>query len=411
MDFSYTEEDEMVRETAEEFVRKFVIPRRNKISYGTPLPDDIIKAAAEAGFLGFNVSERYGGAGGTIQQMSIIVEELAKGDVSMALPVFVLLMNGWPFMLEKYGSEEAKEELLPSIVKGNTFFGIGSTEPSGGSDVMNERSTAEMKNGKWRASGEKVYISGVGESMRMPGGGGFLTILRTGDKTLGSKAFTTFAFMIKGTDGKKKEGVSTTLFDNIAREGLSTGGFSFSNVEIEDKYRVGDIGKGFHIIMEGFNVARTYVAAACNGAASEAIRMGIEHLKTRNLFDQPLGRQEGLQFDLAEAYAKLQSSRLLTLRGAWILDRAYNGKEKVPLSEQNIAVSMAKMTAPPTAHEIITKVMIWHGALAYTKDLPLGAAQGGVMSYYVGAEGGINIMKLIVARELLGKEFLSYKST
>ncbi|MEM3192680.1 MAG: acyl-CoA dehydrogenase family protein, partial [Candidatus Parvarchaeota archaeon] len=77
MDFSFTEEDEMVRETAEEFVRKFVLPRRDRISYGTPLPDDIIKAAADAGFLGFNVSERYGGAGGTIQQMSIIIEELA----------------------------------------------------------------------------------------------------------------------------------------------------------------------------------------------------------------------------------------------------------------------------------------------------------------------------------------------
>ncbi|MEM4778468.1 MAG: acyl-CoA dehydrogenase family protein, partial [Thermoplasmatales archaeon] len=373
-------------------------------------PDDIIKAAADAGFLGLNVSERYGGAGGTIQQMSIIIEELAKGDVSMALPVFVLLMNGWPFMLEKYGSEEAKEEILPSVVKGRTFFGIGSTEPSGGSDVMNERSSARLIDGKWLASGEKVYISGVRESLNLPGGGGFLTILRTGDRSIGSKAFTTFAFMIKGVDGIKKEGVTTTIFENIAREGLSTGGFSFNEVEIDDKYRVGEVGRGFHIIMEGFNVARTYVAAACNGAASEAIRMGIEHLKTRNLFDQPLGRQEGLQFELAEEYAKLQSSRLLTQRAAWILDRVYRAREKIPLSEQNIAVSMAKMTAPPTAHEIITKVMVWHGALAYTKDLPLGAAQGGVMSYYVGAEGGINIMKLIIARELLGKEFLSYKS-
>jgi len=173
MDFSYTEEDEMVRETAQEFVRKYVLPRRNKISYGGPLPDDIIKAAADAGFLGFNISERFGGAGGSIQQMSIIVEELAKGDVSMALPVFVLLVNGWPFMLERYGSEEAKEEILPSVVKGRTFFGIGSTEPSGGSDVMNEKSKAERRDGRWIASGEKVYISGVGESMRLPGGWGF----------------------------------------------------------------------------------------------------------------------------------------------------------------------------------------------------------------------------------------------
>jgi len=410
MDFSYSEEDEMVRQNARDFVKKFVLPRRDKLSYGNSIPEEILKAAADAGFIGFNVSEQYGGSGGSIQQMSIIVEELARGDVSMALPVYVLLLNGWPMMLEKYGSEEAKEEILPSITSGRTFFGIGSTEPSGGSDVMNEKSSAVMKGGKWFLTGEKVYISGVREALGLPGGGGFLTLVRTEDKAKGSRSFTTFALMIKDTRGKINGEISSTIFNNIAREGLSTGGFSFNGLELDDRYRVGEQGNGFHIIMEGFNIARIYVAAACNGAASEAIDMGIEHLRTRNLFSQPLGRQEGLQFELSDLYARLQSSRLLTQKAAWTLDRVYRDKEKVPMSDQNLAVSMAKMTAPPTAHEIITKVMVWHGALAYTKDSPLGAAQGGVMSYYIGAEGGINIMKLIIARELLGKEFLSYKS-
>jgi acyl-CoA dehydrogenase len=410
MDFSNTEEDELVRENAREFVQKYIIPRRDKISYASSIPEDLIQRAADAGFIGFTVSEKYGGAGGSIQQMSAIVEELARGDVSMALPVYILLLNGWPAMLEKYGSEEAKQEILPSIVKGRTFLGIGSTESSGGSDVMNEKSNAVKKGKIWSASGEKVYISGVREATSLPGGGGFLTLLRTGEKSLGPKAFTTFALMIKKTDGSRNDMVSTTLFRDIAREGLSMGGFSFNDLELEDKYRVGEIGQGFHIIMEGFNIARIYVAAACNGAALEAISMGREHLKNRILFNQPLGKQEGLQFELAEMYGKLESSRLLTQKAAWILDRVYRSKEKVPLTEQNLAISLAKMTAPPTAHEIVTKIMVWHGALAYTKDLPLGAAQGGVMSYYVGAEGGTNIMKLIIARELLGKEFLSYKS-
>lgn len=410
MDFGDREEDELVRENAREFVEKYVLPVRDKISYRNSIPEDIIKRIAEAGYIGFTVSEKYGGAGGSISQMASIVEELAKGDVSMALPVYALLLNGWPSMLEKHGSEEAKEEILPSIVKGKTFFGIGSTEPSGGSDVMNEKSSAVRSGDNWTISGEKVYISGVREAMNLPGGGGFLTLLRTAEKEMGSSAFTTYALMIKDTDGKKNEGVSATVFDNIAREGLSTGGFSFNNLELNDKYRVGEIGRGFHIIMEGFNIARIYVAAACNGAAQEALSMGIDHLRTRKLFGQALGKQEGLQFELADLHAKLESSRLLTEKAAWTLDRVYNSNEKVPMSEQNLSVSMAKMTAPPTAHEIITKVMTWHGAFAYTKDSPLGAAQGGVMSYYVGAEGGINIMKLIVARELLGKEFLSYKS-
>ena len=383
MDFGSTEEDKLIRDNAREFVQKYVIPKRNSFSYTKKIPDEIIQRAADAGFIGFTVSEKYGGAGGTVSQMAAIVEELARGDVSMALPVYVLLLNGWPSMLEKYGSEEAKQEILPSIVKGKTYFGIGSTEPSGGSDVMNEKSNATKKGKVWSASGEKVYISGVREALNLPGGGGFLTLLRTGEKSLASKAFTSFALMIKGTDGKLRKEISTTLFDNIAREGLSTGGFSFSDLDLDDIYRVGEIGQGFHIIMEGFNIARIYVAAACNGAALEALDMGREHLRTRILFDQPLGKQEGLQFELSELYGKLESSRLLTQKAAWTLDRVYKNKERVPLSEQNLAVSLAKMTGPPTAHEIITKVMIWHGAMAYTKDLPLGAAQGGVMSYYI----------------------------
>ena len=267
MDFGSTEEDKLIRDNAREFVQKYVIPKRNSFSYTKKIPDEIIQRAADAGFIGFTVSEKYGGAGGTVSQMATIVEELARGDVSMALPVYVLLLNGWPSMLEKYGSEEAKQEILPSIVKGRTYFGIGSTEPSGGSDVMNEKSNATKKGKAWSVSGEKVYISGVREALNLPGGGGFLTLLRTGEKSLASKAFTSFALMIKGTDGKQRKEISTTLFDNIAREGLSTGGFSFSDLDLDDIYRVGEIGQGFHIIMEGFNIARIYVAAACNGAA------------------------------------------------------------------------------------------------------------------------------------------------
>ena len=136
MDFGSTEEDKLIRDNAREFVQKYVIPKRNSFSYTKKIPDEIIQRAADAGFIGFTVSEKYGGAGGTVSQMAAIVEELARGDVSMALPVYVLLLNGWPSMLEKYGSEEAKQEILPSIVKGKTYFGIGSTEPSGGSDVF-----------------------------------------------------------------------------------------------------------------------------------------------------------------------------------------------------------------------------------------------------------------------------------
>lgn len=405
MDFSFSEDENVFREMVKELASKHIAPRVKEIEEKARIPKEIIDALASQGLLGLTISPNYGGAGASITMATIAAEEIAYADISVATAVYYLLNAGWPMILERYASEEVKEEILPNIARGETFFGIAVTEPSGGSDVAGIKTNAIKKGNKWVINGEKVYISGVRESLELPKGGGMLLLTRTGGNELGYKAFTSFAFLLKKPDGSVTNGVIPTFFEDIGRKGISTGGFALKDVEIDDKYRVGEEGKGFYIIMEGFNVARTLVAAACIGAARRALDIGMDYIKQRILFGQPIAKFEAIQFELVDDYAKLDAARLFTYRAAWLLDRFYKGDKSVSVSDINKYVAMAKMTAPQVAYDIFTHVMLWHGAYAYTKESELGIGLTGVMSYLIGAEGAMNIMKTIVGRELLGREY------
>ena len=204
------------------------------------------------------------------------------------------------------------------------------------------------------------------------------------------------------------DGIETTIFEDMGRNGLSTGGIKYNDVVVPEHYIIGDINKGFYLAMEGFNDARILVAAACVGAAERALEMGIEWVKERKVFGYPIGKFEGIQFELVEDWIKLENAKYLVYKAAWLVDRYYKG-EKVSRSEINKFVAAAKYYAPTVAFEIIKHVMMWHGALAYTKEIELEMALRGVMSYLVGAEGAMNIMKVIIGRELLGREYMPYK--
>jgi acyl-CoA dehydrogenase len=202
-------------------------------------------------------------------------------------------------------------------------------------------------------------------------------------------------------------GVTISISRQMGREGISNGFLKMSGVEIPPHYLIGEWNRGFYYAMEGFNCARTLVAAACIGAAQRALESGIEHLKRRRVFNSPLARFEGIQFQLADDYTRLEAARLLVYKAAWMLDQMYREK-RVSHQEINKAVAAAKLTAPTVAFEIIKDVMTWYGAYGYTKEAGLERGLRGVASYIAGAEGAQNIMRLIIGRELLGKEFAPF---
>jgi acyl-CoA dehydrogenase len=405
MEFRLSAEQELFKRTVREFCEKNIAPIAREIDEKEEgIPDAILEGLAELGVLGITIPAAYGGTapeGEEITYANLAVQEIARAELSMSLPGYVLLQLGWATLVVKHGTEELKKELLPKVASGKWFLGIATTEPAGGSDIANIKTSAEQKNGKLVINGEKVFISGVRET-REQRDGGHLTLFRT-DPKAGHRGMT-FAYV----PGRAK-GITSTLFDDLGRGGLSTGGLRYKDVEIPMHYVLGEVNRGFYLNMEGFDVARTLVSAACAGAAEKALEIGREHVKQRVLFGKPLAKFEGISFEIAQDWSRVFQLKLLLQYAAWLIDTFYREPGSCTHRDISQAVSMCKLEAPMLAVEVIKHAMMYMGAQGYTKDVPLGMALRGVMSYVVGAEGGANIQKLIIAREYIGDVAVPYR--
>jgi acyl-CoA dehydrogenase len=187
--------------------------------------------------------------------------------------------------------------------------------------------------------------------------------------------------------------------------GISTGGFALQDVRVPADHQVGQCDRGFYHAMEGFSAARTLIGATCVGASEAILEMGMDHIKMREAFGRPIASYEGIQFPLADLYADLEGTKLSTYKSAWTMDRLY---QHAATTHHDIALAaaMAKLKAPRLGFKIMNEVADWFGAMAYTKECPVEMGIRGIRSYSIGAEGTPNIMRMIIARELLGAEFL-----
>ncbi|PSN84034.1 acyl-CoA dehydrogenase [Candidatus Marsarchaeota G1 archaeon OSP_D] len=395
MDFSFSEEQELFRSSLREGLSKHLTPRVKELDSKGEIPRETIREMARMGILGMTISEEYGGMGADMITTTIAAEEVGRADITLATAVYFLLEAGWGYIFDRYGKPSAKEQVLPRVTSGEYFLGIASTEPGGGSDVAGEKTLAIRKGDKYVINGEKMYISGVAEAAKY--GGGFLLVAKSAPE-LAHKGMSMIYTPVRDVPG-----VTTSLIRNMGREGISTGVIVFKDAELPADYLIGEENKGFYYAMEGFNHARVLVSAACIGAAQRVLELGIEYIKNREVFGQKLSKFQGVQFQLAEHYAKLEAARALVYKAAWVVDQHYK-LNKLSLSEVIKSVSAVKWLAPVFAFDAIKEVATWFGAYGYSKDGPVEASVRGAFSYLMGAEGALNVMKVLLAKELLGKE-------
>jgi len=406
MDFEMTPEQQLWKKMVREFSEAELEPIARKIDeewHG--IPDEIIQKMADLGIFAVTIPEEYGGMampGEEMQYAMITIHELARGELSMSLPVYTLLCIGWSLLVSKYGTKEAKEEILHKVASGEWFLGINTTEPGGGSDLANIKTVGVDKGDHWLVNGEKAYISGVREATER--GGGHLTLFKTTPE-LGYKG-ATFAYFPANAPG-----TTYSTYSDMGRMGLSTGGFLYKDVEIPKKYILGEENKGFYVNMEGFNVARIVVAAACLGGAEKCLEISRDYVKQRVLFGRPLANFEGISFEIADDYAQLEMLKLQLQKAAWMVDQFNSGNTSITYRDINKAVAICKAHAPMLGVDIAKHGMMYHGAFGYTKDTPLEMALRGTMSYVVGAEGGYHVMKIIIARDYIGDEAVPYRGT
>ena len=404
VEFGFTEEQELFRNTIREWCQKNIpLEKIREMDSKGEIPREVLKSMGEMGLLIMTSPQEHGGTGADWVTACIAAEELGYADVSIALPVLWLVESSWGFVVDRYASEAVRNACIRKAFKGDAFIGIASTESGGGSDVAAFKTTAKKVGNDWILNGEKMYISGTEEAKKL--GGGYFVIARTSPALPGAshKGMTGFylPFDAPGVEINKR-------FEDMGRMAISTGGFLMKDVKIPDEYRLGEVDKGFYLTMEGFDNARILIAAVCVGAARRALDIGMEYIKERTAFGRPIGKFEGIQFELADDWAQLEALKSLTYQTAWMNDMKYK-QGKFSALEVGRYIAACKLIAPHLAFDIYKHAMIWMGAYGYTKECPLEMGLRGIMSYCVGAEGASNIQRIVIARELLGKDYIPYK--
>jgi acyl-CoA dehydrogenase len=404
VEFSFKEEQELFRNALREWCKKHIpLEAIREMDTKGEIPQSLVRSMSELGLLIMTAPEEHGGTGADWVTACIAAEELGYADVSIAIPVFWLVESSWGFVVDKYCSEEVREAVIRKAIKGDAFIGIASTEASGGSDVAGFKSVAKKEGDKWILNGEKTYISGTEEAKKW--GGGYFVNARTSPAPADAahRGMTGFYLPMDapGVEINKR-------FEDMGRMAISTGGFVMKNVKLPENHLLGEVDKGFYLTMEGFDAARILIGSVCLGAARRALELGMEYIKDRRAFGRPIGKFQGIHFELADDWAELEALRSLVYRTAWMMDKRYQEKRFTPL-EVSQMISACKLKTPHFAFDVFKHVMLWFGAYGYTKECPIEMGLRGIMSYCVGAEGATNIQRVVIARELLGKDYMAYK--
>ena len=400
MNFDFSPEHDLFRKTVREFCQKEITPHSREMERKARMPQSIIDGLGKMGLFGLSIPHEYGGSDADAISAGIAGEEIGRADLSCATAVLYLVPVSWSHVFAKHGTPEAKKEFLTKIAAGRGFLGIATTEAGVGSDLANMTTTARKVGNEYVLNGEKMYISGIREaSEQMIDGSGYLVLAKT-DPDKGTRGMSFFYVPFNNM-----KGLTPSYLEEMGRRGMSAGGFLMKDVHIPAENILGEENKGFYYAMEGFDYARAIISVVCTGAAMAAIDAGLEYIKQRKAFGQPIAKYEGVQFKLAEDYARVDAVRLLSYRALWMYEQEQrnHGRGRFEVSK---AIAEAKMLAPVVAFETINDVLQWFGAFGYTLDCPIEMGLRGVRSYML-AEGSTEIMKMIVARELLGKDFIA----
>ncbi|MGD8565495.1 MAG: acyl-CoA dehydrogenase family protein [Candidatus Bathyarchaeota archaeon] len=415
-DFAESDEQRLIVNSVKSWCEKNLTAEkvREMDDTGHPFPKEIVEGLSSLGVIMGPVPLEHGGSGIDWLTQGLIAEVVGYYDPTIATAAALMAVEtGWGFTLDRHCNEIIRERYVKPAMTGKKFLGIATTEPGGGSDVAGIKSTAQKDGDEWVLNGEKTFISGTEECKEW--GGGYWINVRSGPAPSESphKNMTSF-FLPIDTEGVEVQ----KPYRDAGRMAISTGGFTMNDVRLPDEYRLGEEGKGFYYTMEGFDNARIMIAASCVGVISRILDISIPYIKERKTFGRPLAKNEAIQFELVEIYREMEALRLMTMKTSWMQNRRYQ-EEGMPVKiakaktfkPLEIAkwISMIKWKGPSLALEAARKTMLWFGAAGYTKDYLLEAAWRGVMSYVIGAEGGMNIQKLVIARELLGREYIPYK--
>ncbi len=378
MDFSFTEEQLMIKESARDFARTELLPGVTERDEKEIEPVDKLRMMQEMGFMSMMTAPEYGGEGLDTVSYVLALEEISKTDASAAVVMSIQnsLVN-WG--LEHYGTEEQKQKYLIPMGTGKAFGAFALSEPEAGSDATRQRTTAEDKGDYYLINGIKNWISNASIADY------FIVFAHTHPE---KKHHGINALIVeKGTEGfdiGPKE-------NKMGLRASHTHSLMFNNVKIPKKNRIGEDGFGFKLAMLSLNGGRIGIAAQALGIAQGALDLAIQYSKERKAFGKLISEHQAIAFKLAEMDIRTEAARNMVYKAAWLKDQNKN---------YNKESAAAKYIAAETAMYVTTEAVQIHGGYGYVKEYHVERLmrEAKLTQIY---EGTSEIQKIVVSRNLL----------
>jgi acyl-CoA dehydrogenase len=379
VDFSLSDEERAIRDTAREFIAREVMPleaevlRRERVH--RPGLDhselrELQLKAKKFGFWGLATPEEYGGMDLPAVTQSLIWTEIGRSFVPFRFGGEV------DNILFRATDEQKREYLIPTI-EGERRSCFAITEPGAGSDAANIKMRARRDGDDWVLNGEKTFITGGNDA-------DFAIVVAVTDPDKDVRDGGSTAFLVDRAMGWRSEFIQT----------MGEGGpasLVFEDVRVPARNVLGEVGQGFKLGMEWIGKGRYTIPSHALGIAERALGMAIEYANTRETFGAPIGTYQAIQWMVADSETELEAARWLILRAAWAVDQGLDPRH---------SSSMAKLYGAGMVNRVVDRVMQIYGGMGYTRELPIERWYRQVRLYRI-FEGTDEMQRLIIARDLL----------
>jgi cyclohexanecarboxyl-CoA dehydrogenase len=383
MDLAFSPEQEELVRILRQFARRELAPRSAGWDRSGEFPVDAWRRMGELGLLGLRVPAAYGGQESDFVTFGIAMEEIGRGDFSCTYGIQLAGLAGE--ILGRSATEEIRTRWLPPTARGEAVVALALTEPGAGSDAASLACRAERDGDHYVLTGEKSGIS------------------------LGMVAHAAIVFARTDPAGRARgvsaflvpldlPGVSRSPLRDMGTRAIARAVLAFDHVRVPAAHRLGEEGTGFYQVMQGFDYNRIGIALACLGVAQQSVEETIAYVKERRAFGGAIARFQGVSFPIAEAATHLEACRWLCYRALWLADRGR------PHTKES---AMTKWWGPRLAVDTIHQCLLLHGHYGYTDELPFEQRMRDVIGLEIG-DGAAEVMKMVVARELMGRESLPY---
>ncbi|HET6167043.1 MAG TPA: acyl-CoA dehydrogenase family protein [Marmoricola sp.] len=387
MTFEFSPEHEQFRRTVRDFAEKEIAPHSADWDREHHFPVDVVQKMGELGLFGLTAPEEYGGAGlsgedGGFTSLCIAIEEIGRCDQSLGVTLEAGVGLGIN-PIQTYGTPEQKETWLPDLVAGQRLAAFGLTEPGAGSDAGATRTRARLEGGEWVIDGAKQFITNSGSDITS-----LVTVTaRTGE--VDGKAEISTIVVPADTAGFTAE----KAYDKLGWHASDTHPLTFDGARVPESNLLGQRGRGYAQFLATLDDGRVAIAALAVGCIQACLDQCVQYAGERTTFGVPIGRKQGVAFQVADLEVMLSASRMLTYRAAWLKDSGAS------MAEFKRAASVAKLYATEsavTATRIATQVF---GGYGFMEEYQVARLYRDAKVLEIG-EGTSEVQRMLIARSL-----------